>query len=80
MADKVMVDELGATLCVLLAGQSWKGPSKDCQSSDTWKAGQRPEGDWCAATNAPADASCKDSYLLEGDFAAAAFKISGDCP
>jgi hypothetical protein len=79
-ADKVMVDDLGATLCVLLAGQSWKGPNKDCQSSENWIGGQRPPGDWCEATNAAADATCKDAYKLEADFSASAFKINGDCP
>jgi hypothetical protein len=62
---------------VLLAGQSWKGPDKNCASSDQWKSGTKPEGDWCAATN---DASCKDAYKLEADFSASAFKITGDCP
>jgi len=77
-ADQVMVAELGATLCVLLAGLDWKGPDKDCKSSTKWQSGERPAGDWCSATN---DASCaqKDSYLLKGDFAAAAFKINGEC-
>ncbi|MBK7580244.1 MAG: hypothetical protein IPI67_08585 [Myxococcales bacterium] len=79
-ADKVNIDTLGASLCVLLAGVSWKGPEKNCQSSDQWKAGSRPEGDWCAATNSAADASCKDAYLLAADFAASGFKINGDCP
>ena len=78
-ADQVMVDELGASLCVLLAGLDWKGPAKDCKSSTKWASGERPAGDWCAATN---DASCadKDAYRLQGDFSAAAFKINGDCP
>lgn len=79
-ADQVMIDELGATLCVLLAGQDWKGPNKDCKSSTKWTGGATPEGDWCSKTNAAADATCKDAYKLEGDFAAAAFKINGDCP
>ena len=78
-ADKVMVDKLGASLCVLLAGLDWKGPAGDCKSSTKWASGERPAGDWCSATN---DASCtdKDSYRLQGDFSAAAFKINGDCP
>jgi len=79
-ADQVMIDELGATLCVLLAGQSWKGPNKDCKSSTQWAQNERPEGDWCSKTNAAADATCKDAYKLEGAFSASAFKINGDCP
>ncbi|MEZ4224596.1 MAG: hypothetical protein R3B13_26840 [Polyangiaceae bacterium] len=80
-ADKVFIDDIGATLCAYLAGiTQWSGPNKDCASSDKWKAGERPNGDWCAATNAPFDANCKDAWILEGDFSASAFKINGDCP
>ncbi len=46
---------------------------------ENWIGGQRP-GDWCEATNAAADATCKDAYKLEADFSASAFKINGDCP
>ena len=80
-ADKVFIEDLDTTLCVYLAGiTKWNGPSKNCESSDIWIAGQRPEGDWCAATNTPADATCKDAWLLSADFSASAFKINGDCP
>jgi len=81
-ADKVFIDELGATLCVLLGGltDGWKGTNNDCASSDKWIAGERPAGDWCSTTDQPADASCSDAFRLKGKFAAAAFSISGDCP
>ncbi len=80
-ADKVFIEDLGTSLCVFLAGiTQWNGPNKDCVSSDKWIAGDRPDGDWCAATNSPADATCKDAWILEGDFSASAFKINGDCP
>jgi hypothetical protein len=82
-ADKVFVEELGTTLCVFLAGISdWKGeaPTFDCATSAKWKAGEQPDGDWCSATDAPADASCKDAWRLQGHFAAAGFKVNGDCP
>ncbi|MCC6902553.1 MAG: hypothetical protein IT377_26515 [Polyangiaceae bacterium] len=79
-ADKVVIKELGQTLCVTLAGNDWKGPAKDCKSSTDWVAGKRPDGDWCSSTNAAATATCKDAYKLEADFSASAFKITGDCP
>lgn len=80
-ADKVFVEELDSTLCVFLAGANeWKGSAKDCATSDNWIAGMRPDADWCSTTNAPADASCKDAWRLEGQFAGAAFQINGDCP
>ncbi len=80
-ADQVFVEDLGSTLCVFLAGvANWKGTASDCKTSDKWKAGERPPGDWCAATNSPADATCQDAWRLEADFGAAGFKINGDCP
>ena len=80
-ADQVVIEDVGSTLCAYIAGLSeWNGPQKNCASSDKWVNGERPEGDWCAATNSAATPSCKDAWLLEGDFSAAAFKINGDCP
>ncbi|MCA9596027.1 MAG: hypothetical protein KC776_22085 [Myxococcales bacterium] len=80
-ADQVYVEELGSTLCVFLAGiGQWKGTDGSCKTSDKWNNGERPDGDWCASTNAAADANCKDAWHLAGDFAASAFKITGDCP
>lgn len=80
-ADAVFVEELGSTLCVFLAGAGdWKGTNDDCATSAKWQAGERPPGDWCSTTNAPADAACSDAWRLEGAFAAAAFPINGDCP
>jgi hypothetical protein len=77
-ADQVLIPQLGATLCVLLAGQQWKGPNNDCASSSLWASGERP-GDWCSSTNAPASASCLDAFRFKAEFAAAAFAIIGDC-
>ena len=82
-ADQVYVEELGSTLCVFIAGAAdWKGPApaNDCATSAKWMAGERPAGDWCSTTNAPADGSCSDAWRLEGQFAGAAFQINGDCP
>jgi hypothetical protein len=79
-ADQVYVEQLGSTLCVFLAGLEWSGTEKSCETSEKWIAGERPEGDWCEATNAAADGTCKDAFRLEGEFAASAFKVNGDCP
>jgi hypothetical protein len=79
-ADQVFVEQLGSTLCVFLAKEFAGGPDDDCKSSPKWIAGDRPEADWCSTTNAAADATCKDAFRLEGEFAASAFKVNGDCP
>jgi hypothetical protein len=82
-ADQVTIPQLnGETLCVLLTGDpnTWEGPNNDCASSSAWKAGQRPKGDWCSSTNAAATASCSDAYHLQANFAAQAFKVTGNCP
>jgi hypothetical protein len=81
-ADQVVIEELGSTLCVFIAGVGdWQGSDKNCKTSDKWLAGERPEGDWCSSTNTPPDGTCEnDAWRLEGDFAAAAIKINGDCP
>ncbi len=80
-ADQVFLEVVNTTLCVYLAGitTKWNGNDKNCVSSDAWIAGERPEGNWCAATNAPADGTCKDAWRLEAEFSASAFKITGDC-
>lgn len=82
-ADQVTIPQLNmTTLCVLLAGvgTSWDGPSGSCASSTAWKSGQRPKGDWCSTSNSPATASCSDAYHLQANFAAQAFKVTGNCP
>lgn len=82
-ADQVYVEQLSATLCVFLAGVSseWNGkPGNTCAASAKWLLGERPPGDWCSTTNSAADAACSDAYRLEGEFAASAFKVNGDCP
>jgi hypothetical protein len=82
-ADQVYVEELGMTLCVYIAGATdWQGqdPDNNCATSAKWLAGERPPGDWCSTTNQPADGTCQDAWRLEGEFAAAAFTVTGDCP
>ncbi|MCC6213982.1 MAG: hypothetical protein IT376_03885 [Polyangiaceae bacterium] len=87
-SDLVFIDDIGATLCTLLAGAGdWKGDDGTCKGKvgqAEWDGGNRPQGDWCASTTpgglgTPATATCKDAYRLEATFAAAAFKINGDC-
>jgi hypothetical protein len=75
-ADQVFIDLLGASLCAYLGGVNlWKGSDGYCKTSDRWQAGERPEGDTCSR----AGESCTDAWKLEGTFAAAAFKVNGDC-
>ncbi|MCA9626460.1 MAG: hypothetical protein KC766_02285 [Myxococcales bacterium] len=79
-AEEVYIDDLGTSLCAQIAGTDWKGkPDGKCSDTDAWKAGERPEGDWCSETNAAATADCKDAWALEAGFAASAIKINGDC-
>lgn len=80
-ADQVMLP-LNYSLCVLLSGDpnTWEGPDGHCSTSTAWKSGQRPKGDWCAATNSAATASCSDAYHLQANFAAQGFKVNGVCP
>jgi hypothetical protein len=79
-ADQVFIDLAAESLCALLAGIDFKGPDGYCNTSTKWTAGQKPTGDWCSTTNAAADAGCSDAWQLKGNFSAAAFKITGDCP
>lgn len=76
-ADSVMVYSLGKTLCVVLTGDptKWEGTDHDCKSSEAFKSGGLPKGDWCAATNSAG--GCEDSWKLVIDFAAQAIEIGG---
>ncbi len=79
-AEDVYIDDLSTSLCAQIAGPDWKGqPDGKCSDTAAWQAGERPEGDWCAETNAPATADCKNAWALEAGFAASAIKINGDC-
>ncbi|MBX3183966.1 MAG: hypothetical protein KIT72_00455 [Polyangiaceae bacterium] len=80
-AEAVYIDDLKASLCAQIAGSTWKGqPTGRCAETDAWQAGERPEGDWCAATNSPATGACNDAWQLKAGFAASAMKVNGDCP
>lgn len=87
-ADDVFIDDIGTSLCALLAGGGkWKGAEDGrCDSSENWQNGLRPNGNWCASDpptsgepGTPATEQCKDAWKLEATFAASAFPISGDC-
>ncbi|MEB2310986.1 MAG: hypothetical protein OZ921_14735 [Sorangiineae bacterium] len=79
-SDTVFIPDLKNSLCVLLAGAAdWKGTDGYCKTSTKWVGGERPQGDWCIATNQPATADCADAYRLTSGFAANAYPISGDC-
>ena len=78
-ADTVPIASLKKTLCALLTGEddgdaTMKHCKRDANNVITSK------GDWCAATDAAADANCADAFKLGADFAASAVEITGDCP
>lgn len=77
-ADSVDVPQLGASLCVLLAGTEFDDGTGKCTRVAPGGAFVY-EGDWCDATGATADATCKDSVRLEATFAAAGVELTGLC-
>lgn len=76
-ADTVQVEPLKETLCALLTGENDGGMPKKCKRDANNKITSK--GDWCAATDMAADASCADAFKLGADFAASGVKITGDC-
>ncbi|HVY48926.1 MAG TPA: hypothetical protein VHB21_23715 [Minicystis sp.] len=71
-ADKVDVPTAGTTLCAIIAGLA-DNPNHHCERDA--KGNIKFQGDWCSTSNTAG--GCKDSVKLEGDFAAAAVKLSG---
>jgi hypothetical protein len=75
-ADTVAVQDLSATLCVLLTTATGDTPDSGnihhCHRDATGKIAAT--GDYCSTTNAPG--GCGDSYWLAATFAAAAVKIA----
>ncbi|CAN5132191.1 hypothetical protein BH09MYX1_BH09MYX1_56400 [soil metagenome] len=69
-ADKVNVDLIKASLCVILTGTP-KGPDTKCTRTNGKING---EGDFCSTTESPG--GCKDSFWLSATFAASAVKIN----
>jgi len=82
-ADSVEVEDLGQSLCVILSGDAnTYGDGGDPISHCLRDAGGaiNLKGDWCAATNSAATASCQDAFQLGAEFAASAVEITGTCP
>jgi hypothetical protein len=77
-ADSVIVELAGASLCKLLAGEGDGKMPEKCKRDANGKI--LFEGDWCDATNAAADATCKDAVKLSAEFSASAVKVNGGCP
>jgi hypothetical protein len=75
-ADTVIVPQLGASLCTVIAmnendGGSPKKCVRDGENKITYV------GDWCSETNTAG--GCKDAVRLGATFSASAAKITGDC-
>ncbi len=87
-ADRVDIDSLRYSLCVLLSGNVKRWQNKPagesigrCVGSTGYvEEGGYPKGNWCAGTNQPATDSCHDAWLIESHYAAAGVKINGTCP
>jgi hypothetical protein len=80
-ADKVIVDSLSQSLCVLLSGDAVKygnGMSPALCKRDAMMKIEF-QGDWCDATKMAAAAGCADSSKLGAEYAASAVKVTGTC-
>jgi hypothetical protein len=79
-ADKIIISSFGLnrSLCVLLSGSAGTfgdgGSPARCKRDGFGKI--KYNGDWCAATNTPADASCYDASTFSAGFAASAVKLN----
>jgi hypothetical protein len=75
-SDKVMIDVVSSSLCVLLTKSAKDPATNKCKRVNGQIDGQ---GDFCSTTKQPG--GCKDSFWLSATFAASAVKIndgSGD--
>jgi hypothetical protein len=78
-ADTIPIPMLGQTLCVLLSGNTatygeQEGGLTVCKKGPNHQI--LFQGDWCAATNAPASATCADSMQFVASFAASGVTIN----
>jgi len=77
-ADKVIVSAVGQSLCVLITGDSTMygdgGSPIKCKRDAMMKV--LFKGDWCAATNKAADATCFDASQLAGKLAASSVTVN----
>lgn len=74
-SDKVMVDALKQSLCVILSGDSAQFGDGATPTKCKRDAGGKIlfQGDWCEASN---DAACKDSVKLTAKYSASAVKFN----
>jgi hypothetical protein len=75
-ADKIIISQVGQSLCVLLSGdvgQFGDGGSPVIRCKRDAASKIIFQGDWCNVTN---DASCKDSLRLGGAFSASGVKVN----
>ncbi len=81
-ADGVKIDQLaGESLCLLLTGNTtmYGDPTgKVCKRDGNNKIVF--QGDWCAATNSAATATCADAISLGATFAASSVPVKTNCP
>ena len=79
-ADNIIINSFGLnrSLCVLLSNSAGTfgdgGSPAKCKRDGLGKI--KYNGDWCAATNTPADASCYDASTFSAGFAASAVKLN----
>jgi hypothetical protein len=73
-ADTIIISSLNESLCVLLSLDPATYGQKNSQNVTVCKRDATNhivlQGDWCAATDAPATATCADADALSGTFAA----------
>lgn len=70
-SDKVMIDVVSSSLCVLLTKSAKDPATSKCMRTNGKING---EGDYCSTTNSAG--GCKDSFWLSATFAASAAKIN----
>lgn len=73
-ADKVVIAQLGQSLCVLLSDNATMYGDMSTPKKCTRDAAGKIlfKGDWCSTTNSPGSAACNDASKLTGTLAASA--------